>query len=269
MEKILDNITDNTAAEDKKIPYNILTSRYKDVEFKIDVDYLPELKHPKFLLVGGGLAIKYTKYLEKELFNNLSLLRRFVSIAKLGSEKGTIALVCNCKIGKKDNRAAHSEVIKYILLKYHETLIKLLPYLFKNESDVEKSDEEIEEDLKMLTDTLKIQLLNNLNTNKMLSSGSIKNLEKLSPEDKEQIKELLLQQITDEAVKNSIKDSNFDDLIGVNKDNEVTYEEPLVNKEDLNVSEDRGNTVNVSHVDENPFIENSVKTKDQNNSLTE
>ena len=58
-------------------------------------------------------------------------------------------------------------------------------------------------------------------------------------------------------------------MIGVNKDNEVTYEEPLVNKEDSNVSEVRCDTINVSHINENPFIENSVKTKDQNNSLTE
>ena len=258
MENTLAEIKENTEITNTSTPYIILTSKYKDVEHKINVDLLPELKHPKFILMGGNLANRYNNYLEKELFNNISLLRRFVSIAKLGVEKGTIALVCNCKIGKQDNRAAHSVVIKNILLKYHETLIKLLPYLFKNESEIEKTDEEIEEDLKVLSDTLKIQLLNNLNTNKMLSSGSIKNLEKLSADDKEQIKELLLQQITDEAVKNSIKNSSFDDLISGNKNNEITYEEPLETASsvsNIEVSQDRGNSSIISHVEESPFVE--------------
>lgn len=267
--------------------YTILTSKFKDVEDQINVDLIRELQHPKSILIGGGsLVVKYTNYLEKEIFNDINLLRRFVSINKIGNEKGTIALVCNCKLGKQDNRKAHSEIIKEFLIKYTNEFTKLLPYLFNNQGGENKSDEEIEQDISILSDTLKITLLNNINTTKMLSGASIKNLEKLSDTDKEQIKDLLLQRIDNEEIRENIKSSSFDDLINTNKNDDVIYEEPSiiegsVEAKDQDVSlnkdteespikvtkfgslppdeiKDRGNISNVIHKDENPFYEGSL-----------
>lgn len=203
--------------------YNILTSKYKDEENKINIDVIPELMHPKSILFGGGsLQVKFTNYLETEVFKNAKLLRRFVSLNKTGNDKGTIALVCNCKIGKRDNREAHSVVIKDFLIKYNEQLTNLLPYLFDTKEEINKSDEEMENDLKLLSDDLKIALISNINTNRLINNVSGKNIDKLSDNDKDQIKNLLAQQLGNPDIQNM----SFEELIGEKK--EVVEEEPEV-----------------------------------------
>ncbi len=203
--------------------YNILTSKYKNEENKINVDLIPELMHPKSILFGGGsLQVKFTNYLETEVFKNARLLRRFVSLNKTGNDKGTIALVCNCKIGKKDNREAHSVVIKNFLIKYNEQLTNLLPYLFNTNDEINKTDEEMENDLRLLSEDLKIALISNINTNKLINNVNGKNIDKLSDDDKNQIKNLLAQQLGNPDIQNM----SFEELIGEKK--EVVEEEPEV-----------------------------------------
>lgn len=214
--------------------YNILTSKYKDEENKINVDLIPELRHPKSILFGGGsLQVKYTNYLETEVFKNVSLLRRFVSLNKTGTDKGTIALVCDCKIGKKDNREAHSIVIKNFLIKYNEYLSNLIPYLFNTNDEINKTDQETENDLRLLSEDLKIALASNINTNKLINNVNGKNIDKLSDDDKNQIKNLLAQQMGNPAIQNM----SFDELIGgsnsvtgidPNTTNDIKKEEPEV-----------------------------------------
>lgn len=202
---------------------NILTSGYKDVETKIYIDKIPELKHPKSILVGGGgLKNKYTNYLEEYGFDNVPLLKKLAQIYNLAKEKESIALVCDCRLGKVSNKQAHSEVIKDFILKHQETFDTLLPYLFTNQLFVSKTQEEIDKDLAICSEESKEVLIRNYETTKLLfGPKATETTVQLSDEDKHQIAEL----IKIEENKNKNEASNISDAATVidviNSDNPI------------------------------------------------
>lgn len=175
--------------------YSILTTGLKNVKVVINVDKVPALRHPKSILAGGGsLVNKYTKYLEEHGFEDVSLLRVLAHIHNVGKEKGEVGLKCDCMLGKRSHKEAHSDVIKDFIQRYEEQLDALLPYLFTNQVFTPKTEEEINKDLSKFSETTKAQLVKNYETTKLLYGKLETHTEvQLSDEDRKQISALIEQ----------------------------------------------------------------------------
>lgn len=110
--------------------YEILTSKFKDVKLKVNIENPNPTGIPKIVMVGGGkVKTKYAAYLEEHGFSNNKLLQFLVLIHKEAKKEGKVALMCTCKSGKE----SHADVLKEYILKNRETYDVMIPYLFPGE----------------------------------------------------------------------------------------------------------------------------------------
>ena len=120
----------------KEVKEEQVTTRQYDIYIGKGVDggavvYLDRNKQsriPTVVLAGiGNKEARYDKYLSDEFTKGSGSLRFLAFLHKTGIEKGSIALICECK------QKYHAKVIKKFLEDNAEALTMMLPYLFPDE----------------------------------------------------------------------------------------------------------------------------------------
>lgn len=119
--------------------YEIYTHNHKDAKVTVHIDGRNPTAVPPAVSIGiGNKKSRYAAWLDKAISdeNKKQLLNFLVYLNKIGKEKGSLYLKCECRFDK-----FHAQVVKDFLIKNKETLDVLQPYLYPAEGEASSEAE--------------------------------------------------------------------------------------------------------------------------------
>ena len=159
--------------------YSISIGRNKAAAVEIHLDAPnPTSIPPKVGLGVGDKAARYRTHLDKCFNENSKLFNFLALIHKTGKEKGSITLICNCKL-----KSFHAASIKTFLETNKDLIDSVLPYIFRDAGYTAEQQIMNESKIPVQFETTKEE--------DGLEIPSMMTLDQLPPEDMIQIQKLI------------------------------------------------------------------------------